>query len=155
MPAARWTNVGSFFALFPRETSVGSAVMNDALLPMAERWVEGRLGSRFTVPFSGFHLGAVDLAYAKAYHLIRLRTLAPGDSDEMGRDLDKQITMLLDGDAALMTDSGPVFAEVTDTSNATRPFSAISDFTPVFGLDEAGEQEVDPDYIEERRNDRG
>lgn len=154
MPA-RWTNVGSFYALFPKETSVVSATLNDAFLPLSERWVEGQLASRFTVPFSGFHVGAVDLAYQKTYHLLRLRTLAPGDSDEMGRELNAQIKALLNGEAALMTDSGPQFAEAVDTGNATRPYSSVADYEPVFGLDDAPEQEVDPDYIEQRRNDRG
>ena len=153
MPAL-WTNVGSFYVLFPKETSVASAAMNDAFLPAAERWVEGQLASRFTVPISGFHLGAVDLAYQKAYHLIRLRTRAPTDSDEMGRSLDAEIAALLRGDMALMTSSGPLFAEAIDTANTARPWSSGQDFTPVFGLDEASEQEVDPDYIEQRRNDR-
>ena len=152
-----YSTVDEFLKRFPKESSISSADLYDVYLTDASDWIESCLASKFTVPFDTLATTSLDnttatrLVHQKAYHLIRLQTLDPDDSDEMGQELDKVIKKLLDGDAAMMTNSGPIFAEKIDAAPGEQAWSDGMDFSPVFGPEDYGEQRIDPDSINQRR----
>lgn len=147
-------DAAGFFTRFPN-TGISSADVNSVWLTDAKEWVSACLAEQFPVPFSSNNLTASRLAYQKAWHLIRLRTLNPDDSTEMGEALEKNIDALNGGEKGMILDDDTVlYATPQHASGSEDVWSNTMQFTPTFDEDEAARQEVDPDKITDLRRGR-
>ena len=143
-----------FDARFPN-TGVSSADVNSIYLSEGAEWVESSLGEKFTIPMSTNNLTASRLAYQKAWHLLRLRTLDPADSDEMGASLDKEIAALNVGEKAMiLKDGSALYATKQQADPGEQPWSNTMQYTPTFGEDHPSTERVDPDKINDLRRNR-
>lgn len=94
-------DVYGFFLRFPK-VQVSSAEVSSFFLYDASAWLDERLSKAFAVPFSSNNFTATRLTYMKALHLIRLRTINPGDSKEIADEIEKGVNQLLSGSAAML-----------------------------------------------------
>lgn len=142
---------------FPK-TDLTSADVNSIWLFDAKEWLESSLAERFTLPFCSNNITADRLIYQKAWHLKRLGTIDPADSEEMGNDLQAEIMALLEGNKAMIiqTDSGnlPIYAEKQQSEPQEEIWSDTKDYHRVFDLDDADRERVDRDRIINVRNKR-
>ncbi len=138
--------VEGFNIRFPN-SNVSSVDINSVWLVDAKEWVESSLAEKFVVPFGSDNLTASRLTYQKAWHLIRLRTIDPDDSAEMGGELDKEIQALIDGDKAMVTDSGFLYAGKQQTDTGTEIFSTTMNYNPTLDIDDAENQHRDTDHL--------
>jgi len=146
--------VPGFHSRFPN-TSVSSADVGSIWLFEAAAWVHGELAEKFVVPFSDNNTTASRLAYQKAWHLLRLRTLDPDDSDEMGEALNGEVQRLRDGETAMMLDDGTaIYATVQQTDPQGTIWSSTMNYEPTFTEDDPKRQVVDDDKIRNIRSDR-
>ncbi len=134
---------------------VSSVDISDIWLAEAKGWVTECLAERFIMPTSTSNLTASRLTYQKAWHLLRLRTLQPDDSDEMGASLDAEIEALMDGKKAMVhSGSDGVFLEYAleqQTDPEDEIWSNTMGYNPTFDEDEAARQIVDTDKINDVR----
>ena len=147
-------NVDGFISRFnPRD--VTSADINDIWLLDAEGWVTECLAERFIMPTSASNLTASRLTYQKAWHLLRLRTLDPDDSTEMGESIDAEIKALNDGEKAMVHSGSqgvvPEYALEQQTDPEDEIWSNTMGYNPTFDEDEAARQIVDTDKINDVR----
>ena len=147
--------VDGFLTRYP-QTKITSADLSQVYLPDASVWLDSMLGASFTVPFSSNVATIVTLAYLKALHQIRLRTLDPDDAKESGREIDSWIADLVAGKAALFTTSGaPIFARKQDVPPEDQVIGSTALFPPVFTLDDPLLQGVSQEQVSAIRADRG
>lgn len=143
-----------FIVLYPH-TKIDSADITDQYLPMAENWVQAKLATRFSLPFSDNNLTYDQIVYMKAWHQILLRSRDPDDSGEVGDRLDKWVEELLEGTSAMVTTSAEaIFGEDQFSTVKEEITSNTKDYTRVFDLDNALNSEVDPDRIDDISNER-
>lgn len=145
--------VEGFELRFPN-TQVNSEGIN-TLLGDAEDWLMSCLGEFYTVPFSSNNVTSQRLIYQKTFHLLRLRSLDPDDSDEMGDSLDKQIKALQNGTKGMLTTSGDFISSTpTNTDPGQTIWSNTMTYKPTFDEDDAERQKVDHFKITNTRAER-
>jgi hypothetical protein len=146
--------VDGFLARYP-QTKISSADIGQVFLPDAAAWLDSALAGAFSVPFSANNATAVTLAYLKALHLIKIRTQNAQDAQEAGREIADWAERLKCGQAALLTTSGDLlFARRQDAPPERAVFSTTGPYLPVFTMDEALQQRVDPNLVTDLRRAR-
>jgi len=132
-------NATGFFLRFPK-AQVSTVEVNSFFLIDASAWVDERLSRGFVVPFSSNNYTAQRLTYAKALHLIRLRTINSDDSKEIGDEVDSAIAALLAGSAAMIQidpvlGSVPLYMSlVTNPGDQNRILTGDDRYAATFGL---------------------
>jgi len=133
---------------YPRISERGGAnEVGSAYIDYAEVEIEGRL-TKFTKPFSSNNLTvkdlAIDLTYAKM-----MTTRDSEKATEMRDILDARMTRLNSGEEDMMTSSGDILAN--DVSNV---WCETEDYTPVFGMGDVTDFQVDSARLFDEEQDR-
>lgn len=143
-----------FHIRFPN-TKVPDTDLETVFLVEAEEWLHSCLAEMYTVPFSDNNITANRMVYAKAFHLLRLRSLNPDDSDEMGDNLDSQIDALNGGTRVMMLSNGEFLqAAPISTDPGQSIWSNTMTYKPTFDEDDADRQNVDGFKITNLRSRR-
>jgi hypothetical protein len=129
------------------ERAAGADTVNSYHVPYAEAELDGRLASRYTVPFSSDNLTAKEIAADLVY--LRLGLLKSEDRDAVRQEVDARISRLLRGDE--------VMASVGDTiqPSGEAVWSDNQGYSPMFDVDDPQNWEVSSerlDDIEDRRD---
>ena len=142
--------VDGFDIRFPNTGVSSSHILT--LLGDAEEWIQSCLAEKFTVPFSSNNATARRIGYNKTFHLMRLRSLNPDDSDEMGDNLQGEIDALREGKKVMMIDDDTFLsAQPTQVDAGETIWSSTMDYIPTFDEDEPRRQKVNRDKINDLR----
>lgn len=120
----------------------------DEFLVQGSTMVNEKLGSKFTTPFSSNNLTAMELSRDIAMYLLQVRTIAPGDSEEIKELIDDRVQSLMDG-APMATEDGDSIS-TTDINNMV--WSSNQDYKRTFDMRREEFQRVDPDLIDSLDN---
>ncbi len=147
------TKVASFEVKFPNTRVSSSTIFS--LLGDAEEWVTSCLAEMYATPFSDSNLTFTRLSYSKAFHFMRLRSLNPDDSDEMGDNLQGEIDALRAGTKVMvMADGSFLSAQIQTADKGQSIFSNTMNYKPTFDEDLPERQRVDRDKITDLRIER-
>ena len=108
----------------------GSASLNSDYIPYGEAYVEMRLASAYTAPFSSNNTTVKDLSMDASY----LRIIKFTDTEKaklIQDDIDSRIAALLDGSAQMVTTSGDLIGQ-----NVSNAWSETDGYAPTFGVDD-------------------
>lgn len=143
-----------FHVRFPN-TGVPDTDLETVFLLQAEEWLNSCLAENYTVPFSSNNTTAKRIGYSKAFHLLRLRSLNPDDSDEMGDNLQSEVDALNEGKRVMMLSDGTYLqAAPTDTDPGQTIWSNTMTYKPTFDEDDTENQKVDGFKITNLRSKR-
>ncbi len=118
----------------------------------AEAAVDGRLASKFTVPFSSNNITARELAIVET--VLRLNAFQESRREEIKKELDERYKRLLNGtELMIAVTSGDVVGSTVAPSDGTA-WSSTKDYTPVFGMGEDSEFRVDSSQLYDEEQDR-
>lgn len=116
-------------------------------LPAGARYVDARLSSAFTTPFSSNNLTARDLnIYAAQLLFLEGRTSKQDDAAELRRLLDAWFKSLADGNGSMSLSDDTV---LDATGAQFDVYSTAQDYTPVFNMLDPIEQSVDTDRTDD------
>jgi len=127
-------------------------VEND-LIYYAERELNSRLASHFSVPFSGSHPTVKDLSLDLAYYKA-LYTKDPGKAKDIKDAVIGRIEDIKEGKEYIVTDS---YTTIPPNANTTMPiWSTTMDYHPVHSM--LGAEDaltgIDSDYIDDLEGER-
>lgn len=122
-----------------------STAQINTFLQRASDMVNARLGGVYTVPFSSNNATARLLTVDIAMYMLRVRSLAPGDSAELKDSIDDLIASLVDGGGVMATDSGAILSPVNPGREV---WGSHASYKPVFDMRDSEDQRVDPDLID-------
>lgn len=127
-------------------TKLTEGEVNSYYLPYATSRLEGVLGGHFTVPFSSNNVTARDLTIDLAYLMILQRSREHRDFEGFGRAVEARLRAVVQGNEAMMTDSGAALFSST-TENVV--WSNTSRYRTVFNLKDAPAQALPGDVVED------
>lgn len=144
-----WSDVTNRYkeaATFGGETEVGSAFINGA-----EAYVDGKLASKYTVPFANTPTLAPPLIRDLATDLTYYRmTMRQESSKALGEDLAQRFKDLLAGTLTVVTGSGSLIA-----TNADMPWSTTQDYHSAFSNDIPENWVPSSQQVVDERTERG
>lgn len=130
--------------------SVGDASTMDAsYIYPAEEYIKGTLVRRFSDPYSDPGYSVKDLIVDEAYRRICL-SKAPKKADALKKDIIERLNDILSGKVILFDGSGNEIER-----DRTIMWSNTENYTPVFGMGDITDMEVDPDQIDDEEDARG
>jgi len=127
--------------------------VNSDLIYYSEIELNSRLGSKFTVPFSGppptIKDLTIDLCYCKA-----LRTKDPDKAVKVCQMVSERIDDILNGTASICTGSGTII-EVSGADQEV--WSSNLDYYPTHSMldPESKYTQIDPDLLDDLEDERG
>jgi hypothetical protein len=114
--------------------------------------VNESLGGYFTTPFSTSNHTARDLSIHFAFLGIQSRARTGQTADiKIKQELEERVTDIREGNTPMIFDNGSAIFASTAKVDA---WSSTQDYIPVFNMLDPVEQEVDPDLIEDLRNEQ-
>lgn len=146
----RYIDWDDVVARYPSISTVGGALeVNTSYIQYAEAMVDGRLSSKFTIPFSDNNLTVKDLCIEMVYK--RAGNLSTKESDKIGAWLEARFKGLLEGDENMITSSG----DIIQKSTGGLVWSSTENYHPTFGVGNTLSFEVDSSQIEAEEDARG
>ena len=144
------THIATLADLLNKYTELGSVkdtgIFQDAYIPQAEDYIESRLSLVYPVPFTGGCLTVValvvDFVFA-TYTMVR-------DAKRGKAVLDRVENMLDDIVAGKMN----LYSNGEQLSRTSLLWSSTETYTPVFGVGDITDFEVDPDQISDEEDNR-
>lgn len=133
------------------QKTLGATELDGTYIISAEAFVEGKLASKYSIPFDATNQTAVDLVLDYAYYIYML-TKNEKRAKAVKELIDNVIEALVDGDMDMVTVDGVIIARDESSSDIT--WSNTINYTPVFGMGDITDMEVDPDQIEAEDNAR-
>ena len=124
-------------------TEVGSAY-----IPYAEAEVDGRLASKYTVPFSNNNLTAKDLAIDIVY--LKAGNLKVEETEKLQTMIDAKFERLLSSNEVMLTTSG----DVINQGVAGTVWSTTQNYHPTFGMSHTEYLEVDSSMVSDEEDAR-
>ena len=149
MPAHPYASYAQFTQVYS-VAGLTQPQLENHYLPAGARWIDGRLGSVFTVPFSSTNLTARDLnIHASMYLFLSGRTAKQDDAEEILKMLDGCITSLVSSNGVMLQSDDTTLAA---TSPQFQAWSTQKDYSPTFNMLDVVEQRVDHDRIIDERD---
>lgn len=142
-----WSDV---VAKYKDAGSSGDANTMDAsyILP-AESYIKGALAMRYSQALTDAGYVVKDLVIDETYRRIVI-TKQPKKADVLEKDISRRINDILNGRVRLMDNAGDFISP-----DVTTLWSNTKDYTPVFGMGDILDMEVDQDQIDDEENERG
>lgn len=152
---SRYVNWEDLVTRYPGvEKFAGAQATNSFWIPYAEHEVDGRLGGKFTVPFTtmstapGTPMMVKDLVIDLAYYRMGLTRIK--NAGDLKQSIDARISDLVSGKAVLMTNSLEQIARTGD-----RIYSNTEDYHTAFGADDPVNWRVSSQQMVDEQNARG
>lgn len=140
----RYINWADVVDRYPEIDSLADASdLQKTYIVYAEGLVDGQLYNHFVTPFSSNNLTVKDLCVDLAYWRAGRHKL--DNAVEVGSSAQETIMALRDRQMVMVTTSGEVIEGI---SRASAGFSSTNSYTPIFGVDEPEDWQVDPDQVE-------
>lgn len=134
---------------YPAIERVGDATeVGSTYIRYAENYLNGRLSTKFTVPFSSNNFTAKDLSIDITYG--RIGNMKAEDREKFIEKIDDRINRLLNGEENMVADDGTIIAQ-TDGGSI---WSTTQDYAPIFGFGDIEDFEVDPDLVRDENDAR-
>ena len=145
MPAHPYASYANFTAVYS-VAGLSQTQLENHYLPAGSRYLDSRLSRAFTVPFSSNNLTARDMnIYSAMLLFLEGRTSKKDDAAEIRLLLDGWIKDLVEGNGTMSLSDDTVLASDGAQHDV---WSTGQDYTPVFNVLDAEQQEVDPDLVE-------
>lgn len=109
---------------------------------MGEAYIHGRLGAKYSVPFSSNNMTARDLM-VDAVYVQQNMTRKPEVAKALLEFLDARIESLLSGEASMTTDTGTVAVQMVGDAI----WSSTMDYHPTFGMGSILDSVIDSSQI--------
>jgi len=125
----------------------GAADTSTSWITAAEAYVDGRLATKYTVPFTPAPPMVQDLVMDLTYYRINMRQKWAG---ELRADLNARFEGLLNGTIALVDASG----NVIDSASGSGAWSNTSSYASAFGLDDPAYWQVSSNWQQDLEDGR-
>jgi hypothetical protein len=126
----------------------GADEVSSVHIAYAEAELNGRLGSKYTVPFSSNNMTAKELAVDLT--LLRLKVFKSEDKEAVKTAVDERIARLLDGSEQMYAIDGTLLSPDVVTA-----WSSTHTYPPTFGMGDIEDMQVSSAQLADEEADRG
>lgn len=146
------TDVAALMAKYPEMQKAGGATeLDSAFIVPAELFIESYLSRAYEIPFLTTNQTAIDLTLDRAYY-VYMRHRDSKRAKEIKEDLSDILKSILDGTVEMVTTSSVIVGRKEELNGVL--WSSTQDYTPVFGMGDIIDFEVDPDQVTDEEDAR-
>lgn len=135
-------------------SSITQAQVNQNYTLKAESYIEGKLASKYIVPFTSSNIPplVISMATDLTFYYVGRRFFTQTEKDKnpwinvYKDDVDELLDGIMDGNTVLVDNSGSIIDVRTDQKQI---WSNVSQYTPTMDHRDETEQRIDPDKIQD------